>query len=223
MSSEKLNRSENLSGNTYERLGSNLIASTNYGQNIDSQLYLTGIPEPLYKLTDKEGMDLVFGQENKAVAQVYFDGFALGKDKRQVIRENAKKAINLSGGKLTVVAYSSGTLNLMDYSEEEVKKIDRLILINPMIGRGSLNGKFAIFGLMFPSKEEILEKTALTFEKLAKRDAILAVLSEKDSFMNNKVIKSLLEERMDPKRIQSRWGGHEITQTELLSIVNWWF
>lgn len=223
MAKEIVGRNEILSSHNYEKLGSNLIVSSNYGENIETELYLTGIPDPEFMLTDKERMDLVFGQKNKAVAQVFFDGFAFGKQKRQILRDNTRQAINMAGGKLTVVAYSSGTLNLFDYSEEEVEKISRLILVNPMMGRGSLNSKYAAFGLMFPSKEEILEKTALTFQKLSRKDAILAVLSEKDSFMNNKVIKSLLEERMDPKRIQSRWGGHEITQKELLSIVNWWF
>jgi len=223
MTKEIIGKDEILRKNNYEKLSSNLIASRNFGENIETQLYLTGIPETEYKLTDKEGMDLVFSQKNKAVAQVFFDGLALGKDKQQILKENTKKAIEMAGGKLTVVAYSSGILNLMDSSEKEVEKIDRLILINPMLGRGSLNRKFAIFGLMFPSKDEIVKKTALAFERLSKKDAILAVLSEKDVFMNNDVVKPLLEKRIDSKRILSRWGGHEITQKELLSIVNWWF
>ena len=223
MSKENNFRKDNLSNTNFERLANNLVATKNWGEKIDSQLYLTGIPEGANQLTDKESMNLVFGQANKAVAQVYFDGFALGKDKRQIIKENSKEAINLAGVKLTVVAYSSGFLNLMDYSEEEVDKIDRLILVNPMLGRGSLNNKYAIFGYMFPSKEEVLKKTALIFEMLARKDAIFAVLSEKDSFMNNKVIESVLKKRINPERIHSRWGGHEISQTELLSIVNWWF
>lgn len=220
MTKEILGGNEILGGFNYEKLGSNLIATRNYGKNVDTQLYLTGIPEGENRLTDKEGMELVFGQKNKAVAQVFFDGLALGKEKRQVLRDNTKKAIHLAGGKLTVVAYSSGILNLMDYSEEEIEKIDKLILVNPMMGRGSLNGKYALFGFMFPSKEEVFDKTAVTFERLTRKDAIMTVLSKKDDFMNNKVIKSLLENRIDSKRIYSRQGGHAITQTELLSIVN---